>query len=201
MFRPILAGAAIALIATAAAAQNNPPNPRIYGTILAVNTNEFMVQGEDGKVYTIALDKGSRVVADSKLTADGIKPGDHFASDLEKAGDGWRSTVGHTQDEPFGNNALWFRPIQGKPGMMRILGIVESVTPDAGGARVKVKYDMGELEFQVPSDITLFHVSFDGPSLLKPNAAVNAVYDEAPDGTKTGRFVTVEKNGDKPIRD
>jgi hypothetical protein len=201
MRRSLFIACGLALIAASATAQNNPPNPRVYGTIEQVSDKSFTVRGEDGKTYTIALDSRSRVVADSKLTVTGIKPGDHFASDLVKDGDGWRSTVGHTQDEEFGNGALWFRPIAGKPGAMRILGIVESVTPDAGGARVKVKYDMGELEFQVPSAITLFHVAFDGPVLLKPNLAVNAVYEKAPDGTMTGRFVTVEKDGQKPIQD
>lgn len=67
------------------------------------------------------------------------------------------------------------------------------------GARVKEKYDMGELEFDVPSNITLYRVSFDGPAILKPDMAVNAAYDKAPDGTITGRFITGEKYGVKPI--
>jgi hypothetical protein len=200
----LLISAFAALAALPAAAQNNPPaqpNPRIAGTIATVDANGFTVRGDNGMNYSIALDARSRVVADSKLDVNGIKPGDHFASDLTKAGDGWRSIVGHTQNEAFGNNALWFRPVAGKPGTMRILGIVENVTPGHEGARVKVKYDSGELEFEVPSTALLYHVSFGGPSLLKPNLTVNAAYEEKPDGTLVGRFVTVEKDGQKPIAD
>jgi hypothetical protein len=195
------AASAAALIAAPAWAQNTPPNPRVYGMIETVSAKEFTVADQNGKIYTIALDAHSRVVADSKLTVEGIKPGDHFAADLVKDGSGWRAVIGHTQSEDFANNVLWFRPVTGKPGERRILGIVESVTPEENGARVKVRYDMGELEFKVPSNATLFHVSFDGSVLLKPNVAVNAVYKKAPDGTMTGRFVTVEKNGQKPVLD
>jgi len=204
MRKSFAAGSLLLLIAAAAQAQNNPPqqpNPRIVGTIQQVSADGFTVKGDDGQTYTIGLDARSRVVADSKLDVNGIKPGDHFASDLTKAGEDWRSTVGHTQNEAFGNNALWFRPIAGKPGAMRILGIVEQVTPGRDGARVKVKYDMGDLEFEVPSTVVLYHVSFDGPSLLKPNLAVNAAYEKTPDGVLLGRFVTVEKDGQKPIAD
>jgi hypothetical protein len=162
--------------------------------------NSFTVRDRNGKIISVNLDQRSRVVSNTRLTPDGIHPGDHFASDVMKGADGkWHSIVGHTQPEPFGNDALWFHPIAGHPGAMRILGIVETVQKTSGGAHVKAKYDMGELEFDVPSNITLYHVSFDGPAILKPDMAVNAAYDQAPDGTITGRFITVEKDGVKPI--
>lgn len=198
----ILAGAAvlIAFPAWAQNAQSVQPNPRIVGTIEQAGPNSFTVHDRDGKTITVNLDQRSRVVSNTRLTPDGIHPGDHFASDVMKGADGkWHSTVGHTQPEPFGNNALWFHPIAGRPGAMRILGIVELVQKTSDGAHIKAKYDMGELEFDVPSNITLYHVSFDGRTILKPDMAVNAAYNKAPDGTITGRFITVEKDGVKPI--
>jgi len=198
----MLACAAV-VTASAAVAQNAQPvqpNPRIVGIIEQTAPASFTVRDEAGKLVTINLDQRSRIVSNTRLTADGIQSGDHFASDVMKGADGkWRSTVGHTQPEPFGNNALWFHPVAGKPGAMRILGIVEAVQKTAEGAHVKVKYDMGELELEVPAGITLYHVSFDGPAILKPNASVNAACDRAPDGKLTGRFITVEKDGVKPI--
>jgi hypothetical protein len=196
------AGLMLALPASAQNAAPPQPNPRIVGSIEQVSAQSFTVKGDDGKTYTVNLDARSRVVSNTKLTADGIHPGDHFASDLAKGADGkWHTTIGHTQPEPFGNNALWFRPIPEKQGAMRVLGIVETVAKTPEGAHVKVKYDMGELEFEVPSSVTLYHVEFDGPSILKPKMAVNAAVDRAPDGAITGRFITVEKNGVKPITD
>ena len=195
--------AAAALLAFPTLAQNAPPvqpNPRIIGVIQQATDHNFTVRTDDGKTVTVNLDQRSRVVSNTRLAADGIDPGDHFASDVMKGADGkWHSTVGHTQPEPFGNNALWFHPIAGHPGAMRILGIVETVQKTPEGAHVKVKYDMGELEFEVPSNITLYHVSFDGPAILKPNMAVNAAYEKSGDGAITGRFITVEKDGAKPI--
>jgi hypothetical protein len=197
-----LAGA-VALLSFPALAQNAPPvqpNPRIVGVVEQVTDHNFTVRADDGKTVTVNLDQRSRVVSNTRLNADGIHPGDHFASDVMKGPDGkWHSTVGHTQPEPFGNNALWFHPIAGHPGAMRILGIVETVQKTPEGAHVKVKYDMGDLEFEVPSNITLYHVSFDGPSILKPGLAVNAAVDKSADGAIAGRFITVEKNGTKPI--
>jgi hypothetical protein len=179
-----------------------PPNPRIVGTIEQVSPQSFTVKADDGKTVTVNLGPQSRVVSNTKLTADGIKPGDHFATDLVKAADGtWRAIIGHTQPEPFGNNALWFHPIQERPGAMRLLAIVLSVTKVSDGALVREKFDQGEMEIFVPADVTLYRVSFDGPSILKPKMAVNAAFDNAPDGTIMGRFITVEKDGMKPVTD
>lgn len=200
--RFLVAGFAGLMLALPASAQNAQPQPnrRIAGAIESVSAQSFTVKSDDGMTYTVNLDARSRVVSNTRLAAEGIYPGDHFASDLMKGADGkWHSTIGHTQPEPFGNNALWFHPIPGHPGAMRILGVVETVEKTQEGAHVKVKYDMGELEFEVPSTITLYRVEFDGPAILKPKMAVNAAYDKAPDGTITGRFITVEKNGVKPI--
>jgi hypothetical protein len=201
--KSIILAATAVLVAYPAWAQNAQPvqpNPRIIGTIEQAGQNSFSVRDQTGKIVTVNLDQRSRVVSNTRLTPEGIHPGDHFASDVTKGADGkWHSIVGHTQPEPFGNNALWFHPIGGHPGAMRILGIVETVEKTPGGTIVKAKYDMGELEFDVPSNITLYHVSFDGPAILKPNMAVNAAIEKTPDGTITGRFITVEKDGVKPI--
>ena len=193
-----------ALGLTPVLAQNapQPPNPRIVGSIEQVSGQSFTVKRDDGKTVTVNLGPQSRVVSNTKLTVDGIKPGDHFATDLAKDADGkWRAVIGHTQPEPFGNNALWFHPIQGRPGAMRLLAVVEIVTKVPEGALVKEKYDQGEMEIFVPSDITLYRVSFDGPTILKPKMAVNAAYDKSPDGKIMGRFITVEKDGMKPVTD
>lgn len=193
----VLAG--FALLASPALAQNAPP-ARIRGTIQQVMDHQFMVKAQDGHSYTIVVGPKSRVVADNPQTVNGIQPGMHLATDLVKGPDGhYRATVGHTQPKPFGNNALWFHPIAGKPGAMRLLGIVKSVMPTKDGAMVTVSYDKGDMDIEIPSSILLYDVSFDGPGLLKPNLAVTVSYDRAADGTLTGRFVTVEKNGFKPV--
>jgi hypothetical protein len=69
------------------------------------------------------------------------------------------------------------------------------------GVRVRAKYDMGEIDVFVPANITLYRVSFDGPSLLKRGMAVILTYDKTMGPRYTGRFITVEKDGQKPIAD
>lgn len=197
---------AVALLAGFPAMAQNvqpvQPNPRITGTIERAGPDSFSVRTENGNTVTVLLDQRSRVVSNTRLTPDGIHPGDHLASDVTKGADGkWHALVGHTQPEPFGNNALWFHPIAGQPGAMRILGVVETVQAGPGAAHVKVRYDMGELEFEVPANITLYHVTFDGPAILKPDLAVNAAVEKTADGKVIGRFITVEKDGIKPIAD
>jgi hypothetical protein len=198
----LLAGIA-ALIAVPALAQDEVRAriPRLTGTIEQVGPQSFTVREDSGEVVTVKLDQGSRVVSNTPLTPDQIRAGDHISSDLMKGPDGaWHSTVGHTLSQPFTNDALWLRPLGGgRPGAMRILGLVEAVQKTPQGAHLKIKYDMGILDVDAPSGITLYHLNFDGRAILKPMMAVSAITAKAPDGTITGRFITVEKNGVKPI--
>ena len=197
----LLAGIA-ALIAVPALAQDEAPArlPRLIGTIEQAGPQGFTVRQDSGEVVTVKLDQGSRVVSNTPLTPDQIRTGDHISSDLMKGPDGaWHSTVGHTLSQPFTNNALWLHPLAGRPGAMRILGLVDAVQKTPQGAHLKIKYDRGERGVDVPSGITLYHLNFDGRAILKPMMAVSAITAKAPDGTITGRFITVEKNGVKPI--
>ena len=200
----IFLGASV-LFASAGLAQNAPLPARIAGTIQQVNPQSFTVKTADGNVYTVAIGPMTRLVADVPIKVTEIKVGEYIATDVTKGADGkWRSKVGHTQDQPFGGGPqgpLRLRPTPNQPDAARILGIVESVTPAAGGAVVTAKIDDGEVEAFVPSNITFYHVAFDGPALLKPGLAVDAPCDKAADGTLVGRFVTVEKNGFKPVDD
>jgi hypothetical protein len=199
----ILPIAIAALLATSAVwAQNAPQRNRLTGTIAAVQAESFTVKAEDGKTYTVALTPASRIVADEPQSIDGIILGSYIATDLVKDDKGrWRATIGHTQPEPFGNNALWFRPIPGKPDAMRLLGIVKDMMPGGTGMLLLVAYDKGDMTIEIPATITLYNVRFDGPGLLKPGLAVDLSYDRAADGTLAGRFVTVERDGFKPVAD
>jgi hypothetical protein len=69
------------------------------------------------------------------------------------------------------------------------------------GVRVRTNYDMGEIDIFVPANITLYRVSFERPSLLKRGMAVTLTYDKTMGPRYTGRFITVEKDGRKPISD
>ena len=200
--RNILLAGIAALIAVPALAQDGAPArlPRLIGAIEQVGPQSITVRRDSGEVVTVKLDQGSRVVSNTPLTPDQIRPGDHISSDLTKTSDGaWHSMVGHTLSQPFTNDALWLHPIAGRPGVMRVLGLVDAVQKTPQGAHLKIKYDMGELDVDVPSCITLYHLNFDGRAILKPGMAVSAITANAPDGTITGRFITVENNGVKPI--
>lgn len=191
-----------ALIAVPALAQDGAPArlPRLIGTIEQVGPQSFTVRKDGGEVLTVSLDQGSRVVSNTPLTPDQIRTGDHISSDLMKGPDGvWHSMVGHTLSQTFTNDVLWLHPIAGRPGVMRVLGLVDAVQKTPQGAHLKIKYDMGELDVDVPSGITLYHLNFDGRAILKSGMAISAITAKAPDGTITARFITVEKDGVKPI--
>jgi len=194
------------LIASAAVAQNAQPPARIVGTIERVHAQDFTVKAKDGKVWTVTIGPNTRLVADVPIKVTGLTVGDFVATDVTKGADGkWTAKVGHTQppDQPFGGRpgALRLRPTPNQPDSARILGKVASITPAPGGAILEAKVDGGVVEAFLPSSITFYHVAFDGPSLLKPGLAVDAPYDKGADGALVGRFVTVEKDGFKPVDD
>ena len=206
--RRMMGLSAVALFsATAALAADDGLPVRIAGTIQQVTPANFTVKMMDGKIYTVTLGPQSRVVADIPIQPDQIKVGDYIAADAKKGEDGvWRAFVGHTQQMPFGGAQPGapgrMRPQANNPNQARLLSVVDSITPNQGGVLVRAKIDGGSMaEVYVPFGITLYNAELDGPALLKPGMAVDVPYDKAPNGDLIGRFITVEKDGHKPVDD
>jgi Domain of unknown function (DUF5666) len=194
--RTFVAAAAIAALATAAAAQDGTPQ-RIRGTIDSLNGDTLTVTSGDGERFTVALTSETRISAPAARSLEDIVPGTFLASAGDRRADG-RIYAVEVRIFPQGlANARQFDYDLGPNSVMTNAPVAEVASVSEGNL-VKVTLPEGVVEYVIGPDVPIFVQETADRSVLVPGAYVVINATKMPDGNIVGRNILAEKNGLRP---
>ena len=199
--RLLLAGAAIALIALPAIAQNTPEGTptRIRGTVEKLDGQTLMVKSRDGQQLTIVLAPNFTVSAVVKKSLADIKAGDYVGAAWTKGADGKLHALEVLIfPEALRGTGEGERAWDLTPDSLMTNATVAGIASAAQGQALKVTYKGGESEIIVAPNTPVVTFAPGDASLLKPGAAVFIGALKKPDGTLSAARVNAEKDGVKP---
>ena len=198
--RPIscLAGAILALLVLPALAQEGTPT-RIRGTIEKLDGQTLVVKSREGQELSVILSNDLKVSAVNKAQLSDIKQGDFIGTAAVPGTDGKL----HAQEvlifpEALRGTGEGYRPWDLTPDSTMTNATVAEVAEGAKGRSLKLKYEDGEKEIDVPMETPVVTLAPGDTSLLRPGAAVFISAMKAADGTLAASRVIAGKDGVPP---
>ena len=198
--RPIslLAGAFLALVVLPASAQEGTPT-RIRGTVETLDGQTLIVRSRENQELSITLSEDFQVSAVAKASLSDIKSGDYIGSAAVKGTDGKL----HAQEvvifpEAARGTGEGHRPWDLTPDSTMTNATVAEVVDIAEGRLLKLKYQGGENEIEVPPEAPIVTLAPGDRSILQPGTAVFIPATKAADGTLAASRVIAGKDGVQP---
>lgn len=199
--------AMVVMVAALACAPNQPVQAaqqrtiRIYGPIQRVDGKTISVHNNDGK--TVTFTATGRIVSNQPIKLSAVKAGMSVAFDTTIRDGRLVVTQFHTQPwrRPPGTFAT--RPLRSDAKTIRHLGWITAVKPVAGGIEMTAMHEgnKGAITVMVPNDVPYrYNNKVETAAALKPGALVMANATRGKDGKWGSGFVTVEADGNKPVR-
>lgn len=186
--------AALALVATAADAQDKPL--RIRGTITAIDGNVVSVKSRDGQGLKINLTDDAGVQVARTIKFEDIKQGDYVGATTQKQADGTlvAREVHYLPPQVPSGHIPWDL----EPGSMMTNANVEAIVAATGKRELTLKYKDGMQKILVPEGVPLVRAVPGTRADLKPGEYIWTSAQVAPDGKITARGIQVSKDGVKP---
>ncbi|MGH6929587.1 MAG: hypothetical protein ACREEV_14820 [Dongiaceae bacterium] len=194
----LLAGAFLALIVLPAFAQEGTPT-RIRGTVEKLDGQTLIVKSRENQQLSITLADDLRVSAVAKADLADIKPGDYIGSAAVKGTDGKL----HAQEvlifpEAARGAGEGHRPWDLTPDSTMTNATVAEVVDVAKGRLLKLRYEGGENEIEVPMDAPIVTLAPGDRSLLQPGTMVFIPATKNADGSLAASRIVAGKDGVQP---
>ena len=204
----MIAGAALALVATLPVEADEQKPYRVRGTLEAVESNKLTVNTREGKGLDLTLNNDSRVMVVRPASLDDIKQGDYVGLTSVDS-DGKRVAISvHIFADDLRGSAEGHVPwdLVKEPNTMTNATVAE--IEEVGDEReLKVSYKQGEGEqktegsqtIYVPDDLSVVKMEkARDRSVLKPGKRAFLVVRDDADGSRTVLAVVVGEEGASP---
>jgi hypothetical protein len=188
----------MALSGGVAIAQQQANMVAVSGTVAAVNGDEVDIAGADGGTSKVTLNDKTRFTYTMAMTADDIKQGSYIGAGAMKDNTGGNTAVEITIfPEAMRGAAEGFRQWNQGPDSTMTNGTVSQVVGTSNRV-LTVTYKGGQQQVTIPdgTPITTFENADKSALTVGAHVVIRAI--KADDGTLTGRFVSVGKNGYVP---
>jgi hypothetical protein len=194
----IVATALVALLIQPAVAQEGTPT-RIRGTVEKLDGQTLVVRSRENQQLTITLADDLSVSAVEKVDLADIKPGDYIGSAAVKGTDGKL----HAQEvlvfpEAARGSGEGHRPWDLTPDSTMTNATVAEVVDVAKGRLLRLKYQGGETEIEVPMEAPVVTLAPGDRSLLQPGTAVFIPATKNADGSLAASRIVAGKDGVQP---
>ena len=194
----IVATALVILLIQPAVAQEGTPT-RIRGTVEKLDGQTLVVKSRENQQLTIMLADDLSVSAVEKAELADIKPGDYIGAAAVKGTDGKL----HAQEvlvfpEAARGSGEGHRPWDLTPDSTMTNATVAEVVDVAKGRLLKLKYEGGENEIEVPMEAPIVTLAPGDRSLLQPGTVVFIPATKNADGTLAASRIVAGKDGVQP---
>ena len=194
----IVATALVILLIQPAVAQEGTPT-RIRGTVEKLDGQTLVVKSRENQQLTITLADDLSVSAVEKAELADIKPGDYIGAAAVKGTDGKL----HAQEvlvfpEAARGSGEGHRPWDLTPDSTMTNATVAEVVDVAKGRLLKLKYEGGENEIEVPMEAPIVTLAPGDRSLLQPGTVVFIPATKNADGTLAASRIVAGKDGVQP---
>ena len=196
--------AAVALMATAAAAYAQPPPPtvRIRGQIEKVDGPLLEIKSRSGETLQVKLIDPGRVLAVVKASLADVKAGTFIGVTAMPQADGTQKAVAiHIfHESQRGVVPERFGPWDLRPGSTMTNAIVETTVSGVDGQTLTVKYTDGEKTVIVPPDTPIVAVTTGSKDEIKPGTpTIVMAATKQPDGSLTTPAIYVGRGVVPPM--
>lgn len=173
--------------------------PPLSGQVVRADAHSLVVHAGDGRDVTVTLPEDLRVGAlENRALAD-IRPGDFVGSAAMRGADGrLHAQEVHIFPEAMRGTGEGHRPMA-LPGQSMTNAVVAEVAGVADGAALRLKYQGGEQEIDVPPGTRIVALIPGDRSLLVPGAAVLVFFGPADAAGPVARYIQAERDGVKPL--
>lgn len=188
----------MALGSSAAPAQQQANMVAVTGTVAAVNGDEVDVTGPDGSTSKVTLNDKTRFTYTMAMTVDDIKQGSYIGAGAMKDDKGGNTAVEITIfPEAMRGAAEGFRQWNEGPDSTMTNGTVSQVVGTSNRV-LTVTYKGGQQRLTIPdgTPITTFETADNSALTVGAHVVIRAIKGD--DGSLTGRFVSVGKDGYVP---
>lgn len=179
MFKGLMLTAALTLAAPATAMAQAPIGHT--GAIVSTTADSVTLKDKDGKVMTVAMIPGWRMVAPRTVPTEALKVGDFIGSANEVV----NPTTGRSTElrvyEP-GNTPEWGTHDLGAGPAQMTHGTVAKITPTTEGRDLDISYPNGGRRLILPKSVAVVGSFVLGLDEAKPGVVVRAVTRRSPDG-------------------
>jgi hypothetical protein len=186
--------AALALVATAADAQQKPV--RVRGTITAIDGNVLSVKSREGADLKVHIPDDVGVSVARAIKFEDIKQGDYVGATTLKQADG--TLVAREVHYLPPQVKPGYIPWDLEPGSGMTNANVEAAVAAAGKRVLTLKFPEGIQKIVVPDGVPLVRFVPGSRADLKPGEYIWAAATAAPDGKITAPRISVSKDGVKP---
>lgn len=191
----------LALPALAAEEAAAPPkvDPPVMGSIVKVKADKLTIKTLEGTDVSFALPADVRVSQTKQVTLADVKEG-QFIGTTAVLGDDGKLTAQeiHIFAEEMRGVGEGHYPWGEEANTTMTNGNIEKLKGTKTGQKLKVSYQGGEKEIQVPADIPVTLIEPASADLLKPGAVVNVFAAKGADGTSTAMGIGIVQPAPAP---